>query len=196
MIKGLTKSGELIDANAPGAAHLVDTAEDGHEKFIESVRERHRLDSVREGGVAHVSIEGVAVPVSSNDTETPEEKLARLRAEGVVVEAGVIATTQGIKTPAEIAVAGVGVDPSKPGSNPDPPKEDDPPSDPPAPSAEELLLIEGLGKGVADKLIGANINSREVLSAKTDAELDGIAGIGETTIKEIRAFLERTTPIE
>ena len=196
MIKGLTKSGELIDANAPGAAHLVDTAEDGHEKFIESVRERHRLDSVREGGVAHVSIEGVAVPVSSDDTETPEEKLARLRAEGVVVEQGVVATTQGIKTPDEIAVAGVGVDPSKPAGNPDSPKEDYPPSDPPATSADELLLIEGLGKGVADKLIGANINSREALAAKTDAELDGIAGVGKTTIEEIRAFLERTAPTE
>lgn len=186
-IKGITHAGEVIEADAPGVAHLVDM--DDHpsaDLLIASVRDL----AARNGGigVAHMAVEGVAVPISPDDTETPAEKRARLLEAGVVLSPNVVTTTQGVKTVEEIGTSGLGVDPNK--------APNDPPSDPPTSTPDELLLIEGLGKDIADKLIGGDIRSRVQLAARTDAELDGIVGIGPKTIEEIRAFLERTAPTE
>ena len=196
MIKGLTKDGQLVDRDTPGVAYTVDDAEEGYEKFIESVRARAARDPYFVDGTAHLSVDGVAVPISTDDTESPEEKLARLRAEGVVPERGAIATSAGAKTLAELGATGLDATaPNVPGSPPPPPPL--PNGDEPSVlSPEQQVLSVGLGKGVADKLFGAGIVSRDILATKTDTELDAIAGIGETTIKDIRDFLQKTEPVE
>ncbi len=200
MIKGLTKDGQLVDRDAPGVAYTVDDAEEGYEKFIESVRARAARDPYFVDGMAHLSVDGVAVPISPDDEESPEEKLARLRAAGVVPERGAIATSAGAKTLAELGATGLDATaPNVPGSPPPPPPPPPPllnGDEPSVLSPEQQLLSVGLGKGVADKLFGAGIVSRDILATKTDTELDAIAGIGETTIKEIRDFLGKTEPVE
>ncbi len=194
MLKGLTHAGQLIDAGQPGAAYVVDPDEPGTDTFIESVRTRYAKENP-DVGVAHVAINGVSVPVSVNDIETPQQKFVRLEGEGVLSREPVVATTQGIKTQSESGLSGLGVD--------DAPRggvvaaagthvvraDESPATEPPARAPDETAMIDALGEPVAQKLFDAGITSRALLAAKNKSELDAIPGIGPASIEKIEAFL-------
>lgn len=194
-IKGLTKQGDLIDRDQPGAAFVVDPDEPGADKFIESVRNqaaRERIENTDEAAAAHMSIEGRAVPMSPNDDESPEDKLHRLEAEGVLPPRGIVATTQGFKTGAEIQTMGVvpslpPAPPIPPNPNPPAPLVQDPPVQDPLPlSADEQALEDEFGKRIADVMLSAGYHSRAALEAASDATLIAVKGIGPDTVKKIR----------
>lgn len=55
------------------------------------------------------------------------------------------------------------------------------------PPASTPGLVETFGQQIADRLIGAGLDTPEKLAATSDADLLAIEGIGEGTLKKIRA---------
>jgi hypothetical protein len=209
--KGLTKDGRLIDAGQPGAAFQVDTGEAGTDTFIESVRQRYATEQ-REQGAAHLAVEGKAVPILPTDEESPEEKLRRMEAEGTIAERGSVATTQGVKTAAELGTSGLGVeDPEKPsttgtsdtgekttGNQNDQTANDDQGTgeksgegaqgQDAALSPEQQSIVEALGEKTAQILFAEGLNSVEALRGKTKNDLVGFSGIGPASADKILEF--------
>ncbi|HEX9998370.1 MAG TPA: helix-hairpin-helix domain-containing protein [Abditibacterium sp.] len=206
--KGLTKDGRLIDAGQPGAAFQVDTEEAGTDTFIESVRQRYATEQ-REQGAAHLAVEGKAVPILPTDEESPEEKLRRMEAEGTIAERGSVATTQGVKTAAELGTSGLGVnDPETPSTtgtsdtgektaNDQSANDDQGTGEKSGESAqgqdatlspEQQSIVEALGEKTAQILFAEGLNSVEDLRGKTKNDLVGFAGIGPAGADKILEF--------
>ena len=200
-IKGVTKAGEVVDSGAVGVAHVVDMDDQpSADLLIESIKTRYAKENP--STTPHLAVNGVAVPVTVEDTETPQEKLVRLQGEGVLQTGSIVATTQGFKTESELGESGLGVDDasksvhdagthsnlSGEGNQGGTPDDQGEHTNTPE-VIEQNAMIEALTEPIAQKLFDAGLRSRADLAAKTDAELDAIPGIGAASIEKIKAFL-------